>query len=199
LATQDLTTLSAVREFLQKDVADTGQDAIISSFITRASDAIMAFCEREFKSTATGSTARTFEYRGGGLLSLAPYDLRSVSQIRMDVDEATPTVLDSDEYRLYPYPAPDSVYQAIRLEPYVVSSRGRWEQRLVEVTGVWGFASVPTDVVHACITTVSIWLRRDVSAFESVLSLDQDQLERPAGLPSSAMSILTPYRRQSIT
>lgn len=197
MAAQDLTSLGAVRSFLQKATSDIGQDPIIGSFITRASDAIMHYTDREFAPVSTAAT-RTFEYRGGGWLSIAPYDLQNATRLRIDVDESSPTTLTTFEYRPYPSHKPNGVYTAIRLAPYLVHSRSRWNQRLVEVTGDWGFPSVPTDVEHACIHAVAIWLRRDVTAYESVLTTDEPHLERPTGLPGSVMAMLTPYKRQSV-
>lgn len=193
----DLTTVAAVRSFMQKPAGDTGQDTEIQNLVTRASGAIMHYTEREFAPATSTPTARTFEYKGGGWLDVAPYDIRTVTQIRLDTDESSPTTLTSTEYRLYPYPARHGVYTALRLGPYLVHSRARWQQRLVEITGTWGFATVPEDVAHACIVTVAMWLRRDVTPFESTFSIDEGRLERPAILPSSVIAALAPYKREA--
>jgi hypothetical protein len=197
MATQDLTTLNAVRRFLQKSATDTAQDALIEDLITHASDAIMRYCQREFKTTTTGSTARSFEYRGGGFLDLSPFDARTITQIRLDTDEATPTTLQTDEWRAYPVHKPHGVYSAVRLDPGIAFSRSRWEYRVCEVTGTWGFAAVPNDVVQATIITVSNWLKLEATAYESVLSTDEQSLDRPAGIPSKAQMLVKPFVRSS--
>jgi hypothetical protein len=196
MAAQDLTTLANARSYLQKPTADTAQDPIISSLITRASVAIMRYAEREF-APATSSATRTFEYRGGAFLSLAPYDLRTLSQIRIDTDESNPSTLTSSEYRLYPVEASDGTYTSVRLEPYLAYSRARWQQRLVEVTGAWGFASVPADVEQWCLVTVGTWLKRDVSAFSTTFNLDESHMERPEALPAAVRGGLETYKRQA--
>jgi hypothetical protein len=197
MAAQDLTTLANVRAFLQKNVSDTAQDPLISSFITRASDAIMHDCDRRFLPAETAA-AHTFEYTGGGWLDLSPFDLRSVSQIRLDTDETSPTTLATTDFRVYPQNAPFGVYTALRLAPYLVTSRARWQYRLVEVTGNWGWTSVPSDVEQACILTVRTWLRRDVSAVEAVIEAPEDlAVGRPMGIPSDAWSLLRPFARQA--
>lgn len=198
MAAQDLTTLTAVRRFLQKSGTDTSQDTEISQLITRASDAIMRYCQREFKSTASAGTARKFEYRGQGYLDLAPYDLQSVTLIRLDPDLASPYTVGSNEYRLYPVHTPQGVYTAIRLDPVLAYTASRWLYRICEVTGTWGFPSVPSEVEHATILTVNNWLKLDVTAYESVLSTDENELERPAGIPSRARNLLLPFVRTGV-
>lgn len=191
----DLCTTAEVRAFLQKPAADTAQDAIIAALITRASGTIHDFCQREFASDVSGSTARTFEYRGGGFLDLAPYDARTVSQVKVDTDETSPTTLQTTDWRLFPYPAADGVYTALRLAPSLAHSRARWQQRLVEVTGTWGFSAVPDEVKHHAIVTVAVWLRRDVAAFSTTFNVDEDRVERPEALPSSVRQGLNRWRR----
>ncbi len=79
LPAQNLCLLADVRALMQKKAADTGQDALIATLITNASDAIMRFCDREFAPTSAGVT-RTFEFPWEGeFVSLAPYDLRAVT------------------------------------------------------------------------------------------------------------------------
>lgn len=190
----DLCTLSDVRSFLQKTSGDTDQDAVISSLITRASTAILKDCQREF-APATASEARTFTYDGSGRLSLAPYDLRSASLVRIDTDDAAPTTLASSQYRLWPLPAVNGTYLTVLFDTTVGGTRNNWRDRLVEITGAWGFQSVPEDVKHAAVVTTAIWLRRDVAAFSSTFSLDEDRVERPEVLPSSVRGTLAPYRR----
>jgi hypothetical protein len=189
-----------VRAFLQKPTQDTEQDAIIGSLCSAVDPVIANFCEREFEPPNADKPdeelARTFEYRGGGFLSLAPFDLREVTQIRIDADEEDPTVLTSEEWRL-PAPTNQGTTTYLRLAPYLVHSRSRWQQRLVEVTGTWGFPSVPAPVKQAAIVTVAIWLRREVAAFTTTFNLDEAHVERPEALPSAAARMLAPYKRQS--
>lgn len=189
-----LCELEDVRLFLQKQETDTTQDDEIEVLCGAASAAITEHCQREFEDA--GSAARTFEYRGGGYLSLAPYDLREVDEIKIDADEDNPTVLEAEEWRL-PAPLKDGVATYVRLAPYLIHSRTRWQERLVEITGKWGFETVPATVKQAAIDTVAIWLRRDVSAFTTVFNLDEAHVERPEALPSAVKGKLFTYVRQS--
>ena len=189
----DLTTLSAVRSFMQINAADTEQDAEMSRLITRASQEIIREFEREF-APATASAAREFEYDGDGWLNLAPYDLRSVSLVRIDTDSSPVTTLTTDEYRLFPYPNPHGVFTDLRLQVWG-GSPTRFRNRRVEITGAWGFATVPSDVEHWCIITVATWIRRDAAAFSTTFRLEDDRLERPEALPAAVRAGLGHYRR----
>lgn len=197
MASTDLCTLSEVRSFLQKQSTDTGQDAIISSLITRASLAIMRYCDREFAPATTAAT-RKFEWHPNAtFVDLAPYDVRSVTTVRLDSDQTTPTTLTTDEYRLWPRPNRDGTYQALRIRPWTIVSPS-WQfpdVREVEVTGDWGFAAIPEDVKHTALVTVATWLRRDVAAFSQTFNLSEDRVERPEFLPSAIARQLDHYKR----
>lgn len=198
MAAQDLTTLSAVRSFLQKPTADTNQDTIIQSLITRASDAIMRYTQREFAPTAS-ATARNFLSDERGYVSLAPYDLRSVSQVRMDTDTSSPVTLTTDEYRLRPVPAPLSVYTYLLLNPTSGHPSTRFAQRTIEITGNWGFSAVPEDVAHAAILTVAAWLRDEVSAFTSAYPQEEGAVPSSpeSSIPQGARAVLMPFMRST--
>lgn len=192
----DLTTLEAVRSFLQKGGSETAQDAEIQRQITAASRAIMLWAGREF-APAAGPLTRSFTYWGGPMLSLTPYDLRSATSVVIDADGDNPTTLTAaTDYVFQPLNGAGGAYDAI----WFTSTRPRASvtPRRVDVTGLWGFASVPSDVEHACIVTVAVWMRRDVSAFTATFVLDEARVERPEALPSSVKGMLQPYRRMAI-
>lgn len=197
MASTDLCTLSEVRSFLQKPNTDTGQDAIISSLISRASLAIMRYCDREF-APATTAAVRKFEWHPNSpFVDLAPYDVRTVTLLRLDSDQSSPTTLTTDEYRLWPRPSRDGTYQALRLRPTSIVSPS-WQfpdVREVEVTGNWGFTAIPEDVKHTALVTVATWLRRDVAAFSQTFNLSEDRVERPEFLPSAIARQLDQYKR----
>lgn len=190
----DLCTLAQVRAFLQKATTDTAEDAVISTMITRASAAIERFTEREF--TPTTGVTRTFEADNLAYLSLAPYDLRSVTSVQVDTDE-TAVTLSASEYRLAPRPNPDGVYTAIRMAP-LTAPTGDWVNRQVQITGDWGFASVPEDVCHATVVTVAEWMRRDVQSFTTVYNLEAGFMERPEALPKAVVGVLSRWKRMAL-
>lgn len=200
MAAQDLCSPEDVRLFLQKQPGETQNDPILGALITRASVAIMREVERQFAPTETG-VAHRFEVGadyGATLLSLAPYDLRTVTSVKLDTDLASPYTLSTSEYRLGPRPNRDGVYTWIRLRPQN-NGTAQWfpDVREVEITGNWGFSSVPEDVRHACVVTAADWFRRDVAAFGTTFSTETGELEVPQSLPKGIMPVLDRYRRMA--
>lgn len=203
MAASDLTTPAAVRAFLQVPSGETEQDAITATLISAASRAIMRHTQREFAPPATGKT-REFENpaaracRDGltvdtstAFLDLAPYDLRAFTSADGSSDDGVSwTAIDRTSIRLYPRPAADGVYTALRLSSVSYD--------LVRVTGDWGWDSVPEDVEQACVLTVAVWLRRDVATFSTTFSIDEDRLERPEALPSAVRGMLSDFCRPSV-
>lgn len=196
-----LTTLSSFREHAQiSDATDTAQDALITTLITSVSEAIRVYANREFVAPSPATATRSFRYNGGGVLDLAPYDVRSVTQVRVDTDTDNPTTLDSSEYRLAPLPAHDGVYQQLHLRSVRVGPTTTEQfpvYRVVEVAGTWGFAAVPSNVRLAANITIQ-YVLRTTSQFMS------DEFDGTAGLagariviPGAARDLLAPYRRRA--
>jgi hypothetical protein len=154
---RDLCLLSDVKALMQKAGPNAAsQDALISTLITRASIKIMRDYGREFvpggteSLPATGAT-RTFEYSWGeqypgeAFVSLAPYDLQTspAPTVIVDTDQSSPITLSTAEYRLWPRPASQGVFMAIKVVPLNVSVGPRrvGVSGNCTVTGNWGFAS----------------------------------------------------------
>jgi hypothetical protein len=190
--TTDLTTVAAVRAFLQIPSTDDEQNAIIASLITRATRVIQVWTSREF-APADGA-ARSFVCGRHGHIDLAPFDLRAVTSVVYDTDPpGSELTLDASDYRLGPITSRDGVYQWVDI--YRRHRPQRWRRDLVvTITGDWGYPSVPADVEDACIKTVGIWLKRDVSAFSRTYNLDEGRTERPEVLPAAVAAELAPYR-----
>lgn len=184
---EDLTTLAAVRRFLQKnDATNTTQDTVIQELISRASDQInqtIAFFP------AQTAASKTFVWRGGPL-SLWPYFLGTVTSVTLDTETSYTTTATSDNYRLRPKPAREGVYRWLTFPSYSVTPG---LEREITIVGDWGFTTIPDRVEHWAIVTVATWLRRDVSAFSTTLRLDEDRLERPDALPSAVVRGLSRY------
>lgn len=195
MAVQDLASLAAVREHLQiSDAGDTDSDALIGSLISVASDAITNYTQRRFQPAETAA-AKSFAYDGRGVVHVAPFVLRSVSQVRIDTDEDSPTTLDSDEYALRPLGTIDGVFTRVHLFGFTVvrsDAHAYPQERVVEITGDWGYSSVPEPVERACILTVSAMLAR-TSARGQFMDSEVSPGSGPS-LPGMAKSLLEPYR-----
>jgi hypothetical protein len=195
----DLTTLANVRAFLQKQGADQGQDEVIQALITQASVALARYTERQF--VEESATTKVFEVDQNyeSVISFAPYELQSLETLKLDTDTESPVELTPEQFRLWPKPNPDGTYFGVRINPYqtVSSASFRWgTRREMSVKGTWGLPSIPIDIVQWANVTVSLWLKRDVAAFETTMHIDEGYLERPRSLPSAVMGGLELYKRR---
>lgn len=191
--------------------SDTTRDAYCSSLISIYSQAIMNDVNREF-APITGSvgtpTTRRFKLEAGSYrLDLDPYDLQTVSTVTLNPEQASPRTLTiNDEYMAQPVTNADGVYTSIEFSKYIIGSfvtqtAIRFGYTLVDVSGVWGFPTVPGPVKQACILSVTSAMRRDVSAF----ALDTDEAVALAtersqsyGIPPAARRLLNNYRRHVV-
>jgi hypothetical protein len=182
-----LTSLANCRAFLQKQVADTQQDAEIEKEIDRASQAIITRFGK-FKPAETAATKK-FLFYGTNRLNLFPYFLGALTSVTFDTEQGgTSTALTNEEYFLRPLDPQDGAYRWLYLPDHTATT-----PRQVSVLGNWGFSTVPADVEQACIITVATWMRREVAAFSTTFSLEEDRVERPEALPRTAMRLLSPY------
>ena len=204
MAANDLCTLSEARAFLELPSADTARDTLISTTITAISKAIQQYTQRELY--PVGSATRIFKLPFGHyVLSLVPFDLRSVStSLKLHVDETAATVAAAD-YQLQPVNNPDGMFSAVQFSTQIAdlwnsNSARYFGYSRVEIIGTWGPASIPVDVKQACVIAVAAALRRDVVNLDlgDVLS-DPRELgpDRPTNyaLPSASLRLLSPYRR----
>src|SRR5262245_42547997 len=156
MAAQDLCTLNDVRQSLELPASDTSRDALISTLITQASDMVMNEYDREF-APATASATRRFRV-DGFLLNLAPYDLRTVSTFTLNPEASPQTLVAGTDYELLPVGSPSGTFTSVRFSGLLTSlfasqtvfSMGH---ALCDITGAWGFATVPEGVKRAAALT----------------------------------------------
>src|SRR3990167_6358040 len=177
---------------METPAADTNRDALIATLITAASDAIMDETEREFAPAGASATRRFRVWParivdGSYYVDLTPpvSDLRAASLVKLHPEETSPTTLTADDdYILDPVGAPQGTYTAIRLSSWLGLNSTILQKfgfAYLDVTATWGFATVPTNVVQACVLTVTSWLRRDISqfGFPGDAGADEQQPIRP--------------------
>ena len=205
MAAQDLCSLSDVRAFLELPAGDTGRDTLISATITPISDAIARYCDREF--VATASATRTFTLPvGQRVLDLAPYELRTVTTLRLHPEEASPeTLTATQDYQLLPMPTRHGTYLKVRFSADLTTlhdgdSAKYFGYSQVSIAGAWGMSAVPADVKQAAIIATASSLRRDVPALDlgDVLAEPRQMTpDRPVNyaLPAASLRMLGPYRR----
>jgi len=192
-----LCTLAEVRGRRQTPVANTGQDAEVQRLIASLSSAIAEEYEREF--TPTDAATRTFEYDvdDGPLLSLTPYELRTVTEVLTDADSADVVTLAAADYRLHPYPSKHGTFLALRFRPALVATNALWGTTLVEITGDWGFDEIPDNVREAAIVSVVHNMRTSVGQYSVADGAGGETRYERVEIPQAARDLLQPFRRMA--
>jgi hypothetical protein len=179
-----LLTVEEVRDYTQSEAASL-DDGPIDILIGAATREFAKFTKREFE-PGDEAEERTFLHTGGRWVDLAPFDLRTVSEVLTGTEGESPAA--ATGYRLRPLPAEDGVFQRIKFAAAL-------DECEVTVKGEWGFAEIPDDVKHLALATVTIWAKREIEVFERVYNVDSSYLERPRELPSAVEAGLTNYKR----
>lgn len=194
-----LCTLEDVRSAQQRnDLSITQSDDLVESMIDTASALITTFTQREFIAGSV-EESRLFRYDGRGIVDLAPFDLRTVESVTVCADTDSPLELDASRYRLWPIPSVHGVYTTIHLigVPGGVRSVQTWpEYDVVEVAGLWGFATVPILVTRAAILlTMDLISRTSAWKNTELDSLGPDVA--PVAMPLHVRTMLSGIRRYS--
>jgi hypothetical protein len=202
--TASLCTLADVRDELETPDNQRTRDEKILGLIPPVSAQIMREYEREF-APVTASAARIYPWDPSQrVVDLAPNDLRSTTLVRLYPEEATPATLTlNSDYVLAPVGDPDGIYTSLRISGFVVARSTtfyRFGFINVEVTGAWGWATIPPEVNRAAALTVAAQLRRDIAS----LGLTQITGDPPDSIPDmptnysippAARRLLAPFRR----
>lgn len=203
MATGDLTTLADVKSAL--NLTATSSDTIIGSLITSASRAIQTRYQREFY--PVGTATRTFECVSGRV-DLAPYDLLSTNAttgLSLYPETASPLAMTRyTDFDLKPVGATLlGTYTSIAISDFLVvtgQSLFRFGSSNLNITGIWGPATIPVDVARACILTVAAWLDRGadtIAGFDSTVRPDGTVMSTSWAIPTAAHRLLQPYERMS--
>jgi hypothetical protein len=210
---RDLCTVADCTSLMQKTGANAAsQNTLIQSLITRASVKIMRDYGREFvpggpnSETFTGAT-RTFEYAWGdqypgeAFVDFRPYDLQltPAPAVFVDTDQTSVVTLTTDEWRLWPQPPSQGVFMGIKVLPLNMSvGVVGWRKRQIQVTGNWGFTSIPFEVTQACAATVIHWLTN----YPAARRVDQVDAAMPGftprSYPMSALDDLNAFKRMTV-
>lgn len=185
------------------NLAGSSDDGKISAAISYASDFIGREYEREFIAPTPATATRRFRVdEGAGFIDLTPYDLRSLTSVMLHPESSAPVALGSSSYQLA-YPAND-LYGGIELSRLLVvvsEHQISFGYALADVTGTWGFPSVPASVKRGCIEFVRALVNVDPGQWAAI----GDEGVRDSGsgvqgtyaIPASARRWLDPFRRYS--
>ena len=207
----DLVSLADVRAELEMPVGDVSRDALAQVVITQISRAITTYCQREFRTTTTGTTARRFRVpTSTHLVDLNPYDIHDDGGVTLtinpDDDSGGTTLTVNRDYRLNPT-NPTDTFTSISISRDVAQLHTGQDARrfgytiAVVESPSWGFAAVPDDVRRAAIIAVAANMDRRLDGFGGVQDLvDTDMglqpLRAPSfALPTASIAMLAPYRR----
>lgn len=204
MAAGDLCSLTEVREHLQIDAAETEQDPVITSLITRVSKAITSDYKREFAKPDDNQHTRRFKVRPlrwGYAVDLTPYDLRVPTSVKLNPETASPQTLVADsDYVAEPVTGTEGVTRWLRLSPWLSMASTvatRFGSPYVDVAGTWGFGAVPDDVKEAAILAVIMHIRGEVQAFGGSLQPNSigEGVNDAEALPPGVRGLLKPYER----
>lgn len=199
-----LITLEKARRHIKRLPTDDSADFVLVDLIEQASAAIADYTEREFlpKTPDTDDddpVARLFRYEADGVLSLAPYEARTITSVLVDAKE-----LLSTQWKAEPRNGTKQgtfLYLTLRLP---IPALWKWPiDRFtgyeVTVTGLWGIGTVPAAVERACLITVADWYRNPegMASRGGELTFTEVSEVDPAArsLPPDARAILSSYRR----
>lgn len=170
-ATRDLCTLGDIFAYVPGYQTDGGSDGILEELISSVSQEMHTVCNREFQPATTNPYAKTFDLTDWDESTRCLWigDLKNTTSLQVEITEldgtavATLTMSDSAIVAL---PRNRETWQPINelwfpteLDDAPDFAAGQ----VVEVTGNWGFPSIPSDVKAACAKLVIYRYVRDVA------------------------------------
>jgi hypothetical protein len=204
-----LCSLLDVRAFLEIPPSDLSRDDKIGELIPDAAKAIQKETSRQFTYDAGPTTHRFQAYPskrtadGAVVVDLNPYDLNTPTAVVLNAEVSPGTTLVADsQYTTQPTSKPDGVTTYLLLSPYQVLNSAvlqRFGFCYLDVTGSWGFTTVPNDIRRAATLTVASWVRSDVAqmGFPDAGNIPGYTPPMPGfyTIPPAALRLLNPYRR----
>lgn len=195
LAKHALTTIEALKRELQIAVEDTSQDETLARFINAASDAIRAFCNRDF---AKARRSETKQGSGGPSLLLKAYPVIEIHSAKVNgkpvrdysFDKATGVLWRDAGWPRSETPNVEVEYTA----GYVTPAQSDDDETLER--------DLPHDLEEACIITAATWASAQGTPRDAVsLQVEQVRVQFAdrgvgrQGIPYAAQMLLEPYVR----
>lgn len=189
-----LTTVPKARLHVFRDVTQTSNDEALVLYINWASDAIQNYTKREF--VPQDNVDRIFDWDGSSYIDLAPYELRTLTDISYESDSTQVTVA-TRNYRLEPRGGTrQATFLSLHLAPAPIPPLYDFGYQLT-ITGDWGMSAIPADVEGACLLMVAdLWRNAGGWQFSGSGGL---QVQEPlammpvGGVPPAARRLLQPY------
>ena len=170
-ATRDLCTLGDIFAYVPGYQSDGGSDGILEDLISSVSQEIHSVTGRDFQPATTNPYAKTFDLTAWDQSTRCLWvgDLKNTTSLQVEITEldgtAVATLAMSDD-AIVPLPRNREPWQPIN-ELWFPQGRDDAPDlaagQVVEVTGNWGFPSIPVDVKAACAKLVIYRYVRDVA------------------------------------
>jgi hypothetical protein len=198
----DLVTKEEVKVALRIAAGNTERDAEFDQAIDVASAAIRSYLDRDFETPVSASETRTYYYDGSGVLEID--DAQTITAVTLDGAPLT-----TDEYSAEPSGNAPYTWLFLPSHGRSVNPEMGFERNLdtlwwktldkpqvVQITGTWGWPSIPWDVKQAAIwTVVNITeTQRPVTA-ESIGGVARQYSGSSFAIPIRARELLSPYFR----
>lgn len=198
-------TLTEVKAAARIPTGDTLDDDLLEVSIEAASREIDSYCERVFYQTGSAGTPVARVYIPEDLFVVQTDDIISVTTLKTDSngDGTFDQTWASSDYQLEPLngiaggiTTPFTRIRAVgtflfpTYEPRNVDAN----QASVQVTGVFGFASIPTAVKQACIIS-SLRLYKRLESPTGVLGFGDVGVVRVGRVDPDVERLIGPYRK----
>lgn len=168
VASYALVTLGELKDWLAEKQIDTTDDLRLAQGINAASTRIGAVAGRQFYES--GPDSRTFAFCSGSVVDVG--DLSTLASLTAGITDfetgSSVLTLSASDYDGLPYNRKAwEPITALRFRS--TAGNALVSGNLLNLTGFWGFPSVPEDIRHATMDAVAYWLDRDVEHFRQDL------------------------------
>jgi hypothetical protein len=216
----DLLTLNEYKTLVGIDPTDNRDDAKYSAAIPAASLAVRNYAERDFGAPLVTET-RSYEYDGSGFLDID--DATEITKVEFIIPRAANVELEEEQWYAAPARRDDSpvFYYLVLTTPLginphmgftrnldVLWNEGRlpYLSRTAQVTGTWGWPTVPDDVKLAVVWTIQDWTTKPSGeglTAESIEGYSRSWGNRAGAsaalaIPNRARDILANYQKTLI-
>jgi len=183
-----------VKEYL--DIAELTDDTLLSDLIDRAQAAIDSRTRRTFEDPGADATRNfTVGVDTDGLNLYFDADIYSITTVKSNADNASPTTIASTDY--VTIPRNTTPYYGIKI---LTSSNEYWDytddpENGIEITGRWAYSSeAPNDIAQACARWAAyLYKQRDAQVFDTTAIPEAGVIQIPQGIPADVKILLDPY------
>jgi hypothetical protein len=169
------------------------QPGRIEALINSASWQIISYAGREFKPLSS-STVRSFPISADGYVYLGGNEALTITQVRANTEGTSPTTLAATDYQKIVAANGSTIgIQLLRNYSNAFSPLTGY----AEITGTWGWTTVPPDISELCAWQVKEWIRRGAQIRSTAGGADSGEtaIASYTDLSYSARHLLDRYRQ----